>query len=178
MAFSSTMLNESWVHIEVRKALMGISKIFTVKGLLPSPESLDSILSASEGDVYFTGGSAPYKVHVRGSNGWVNVGEIEDNVLTKLENFIGKEAPMDFNIPTSAWAAEENGDYHYKAEISIGGFNANDNADVIFAFKHMKTLGSAGVSAGGDAADGKVTIYAKTVPSEDLTGITVIYKSA
>ena len=85
---------------------------------------------------------------------------------------------LNFTLPVSAWEQleEPRNDYKQYAEINVEGFTKADSADVIFSFDCFETLKAAGVSPGGDPEDGKVIVYAETVPEEEITGIVVVYK--
>lgn len=90
----------------------------------------------------------------------------------------GGNDPIPFTLPVEAWSALEapRGKCTQFAEIEIEGFTEAGIADVIFSLDCFDTLAAAKVPQGGDPGDGKIVVYAETVPEEEITGVVVVYK--
>ena len=90
-----------------------------------------------------------------------SINELYDNIPSSTLLF------KDTVVSTTSWISDATyTDYPYKADIPCEGVTADYVADVIFALKEATSDKFAPVTLTGD---GIVTIYAKEIPSADIT---------
>ena len=81
------------------------------------------------------------------------------------------------SIPTSSWAADTTySSYGYKATVADSSIAATDTISITLSVTSLAIAEAAYVSAGGESYDGGIYLYAKSIPSADLSGAMVIVK--
>lgn len=87
-------------------------------------------------------------------------------------------APTAFSVEAAAWVtlAESFAGCGYSAEITAEGVTATDFPDVYFDSTSFEAAANSGIIAA--TADGKIVLYAKSVPAAALSGTYFIRKGA
>ena len=94
------------------------------------------------------------------------------------DSFVPRTSPTAFTIATSAWIenASETSEFIYYADITVSNLTANDYAEVNFNRTSQSIAATANVCAAGETMAGKIRIYAKSTPSDSISGEYIITK--
>lgn len=99
-------------------------------------------------------------------------------LIDSLKNKIDISKPTSFTLATSSWSelSETIGEYAYSADIVDANLADNDSVDVRFSVDSISICEAAKVASAGTVSDGKITLYAKSVPTESINGVYIIAK--
>ena len=99
------------------------------------------------------------------------VAELAGAVLGALDEMVQKK---DIEVKTSAWANNTDDTtlakgYKYRADVAVAGLHADDVTFAIFPEASLDITKAAKMRQTTDVTDGRLTFYAKTVPTANLT---------
>lgn len=99
------------------------------------------------------------------------VAELAGAVLGALDEMVQKK---DIEVKTSAWANNTDATtlakgYKYRADVAVAGLHADDVTFAIFPEASLDITKAANMRQTTDVIDGRLTFYAKTVPTANLT---------
>ena len=169
-----------------------------MSGLVPAPSAGDeskflrgdgtwaTVSSGSSGDTNseFTGATSI----AGGTNGLVPAPSAGDESkflrgngtwdVFGTDSFVPRTSPTAFTIATSAWIenTSETSEFVYYADITVSNLTANDYAEVNFNRTSQSIAATANVCAAGETMAGKIRIYAKSTPSDSISGEYIITK--
>ncbi len=92
-----------------------------------------------------------------------------DNKLSEVDNMIEKHNKQPITISTSNWVSTSaHGDYKYYKDVIVENLTSNDYVDITVNIDDLEVANEAGICPTVEEMDGKVRIYAESVPSEDI----------
>lgn len=90
-----------------------------------------------------------------------------------MQTFLPRPVKVNFTLPVSAWTAIDD---KYYADINIVGVTENDDAEIDFDAESLVIVLNADIEGVGESLSDKLRIYAKNIPTGQITGFATITK--
>lgn len=102
----------------------------------------------------------------------LNLARQTSDVLN-FQKFTPRPVKTNFTLPVNSWVS---GAENFYADIEIAGITANDDAVIDFDKQNKSVVVDAEIQSEGDSLSGKLRIYAKKIPTDEIVATFVVWK--